>query len=226
MINETFLTKQYYLDHMSMFFKNSYGIIDREEILRSILLNVNNVGKEIINSFDIFNEKYFEITGLDPNSTVGQPLDFIASMYGITRSLKVNYSYYDSDTGTFVNRTDTIVLTNFELVFYLKVFITKINYQGTYEEIKNLYEPYGITYTYNITGIDSLECKVECTLNDGSGNNIYGTVSSPTNLGKLILSDNLLIESIGIVYKKSLGSTSVAEFDNSIFDSSNTLFGA
>ena len=126
MINETFLTKQYYLDHMSMFFKNSYGIIDREEILRSILLNVNNVGKEIINTFDIFNEKYFEITGLDPNSTVGEPLDFIASMYGITRSLKVNYSYYDSDAGTFVNRTDVIVLTNFELVFYLKVFITKI----------------------------------------------------------------------------------------------------
>ena len=79
---------------------------------------------------------------------------------------------------------------------------------------------------HNITGIDSLECKVECTLNDDLGNNAYGTVSSPTNLGKLILSDNLLIESIGIVYKKSLGSTSVAEFDNSIFDSSNTLFGA
>jgi len=214
MIDSKLLLKDYYLDKMSLFLKNSYGIIDREEIYIAILNNLNDVGKLLIYSFDIFegDDLYFSRLGYDPDSIYGAELDILASFYGVSRTKKIKYS----------NTEETITMTNAELKFYLQVIITRLNYQGTNEELSDLYKSKNILYKQTLSSgnLVPLSATIICT-----DSTKYGTALNPTTLGKLVLSDELLVESLGIEYIKSIGEPVVGTFDSSaIFDSGNYVF--
>ncbi len=214
MIDTRLLLKTYYLDKMSMFLKNSYGMEDRQDIYFAVLTNVNQTSKRLIYSFDIFkdDDEYFSTLEYDPNSTDCAELDILASLYGVTRTKKIKY----------FNIEETITMTNKELKFYLQVIITKINYQGSYEELKNLYESKSIIYKQSLDVNDdpiALNCDVLCLDPD-----LYGTASHLSTLGKLALSDELLIESLGIIYNKSIGQPVIGTFDNALFDIGTYVF--
>lgn len=158
MLKERLLSKDFYLDSMSMFLKNSFGMIDREETYRAILNNVNVIADSLISRYDLFNiffkEDYFERnkpSGMTADeyadSTEDTVLDNIAAIFGLSRSMNVTYygigyaNQYYGERG--VLYTEPILLTNRELYIYIKIAITKLNFQGTAGEIKNLYYPTG-----------------------------------------------------------------------------------
>lgn len=233
MLKETLLTKDFYLDQMSMFMKDSYGMIDREETYRAILNNVNDVADGLISRYDIFNllftEDYFErnkplgwTADAYKASTVDTVLDTIGAIFGIQRTFNIKYlgvnynGHYGADTST--EYKETITLSNLELYIYIQVVITKLNYQGTTEEIKHLY--YGNnqnnTYVqdlkiyYSWDDANPLDCNVFFCNSDEIAKNNYNS-----NIVKLFLSDKLLVESLGIRYLKHLTTaTFVARFDD------------
>lgn len=214
MISKDKLTQEYYLNTMSMFLKNSYGMIDREEIYRAVLNNVNDIGKLFIYTLYVSNpndDEYFATIEYDKDSVDGPMLDLVASFYGVTRSMRIKYSYNSTDYD------ENITLTNEQLKYYLKIIVAKTNYQGTYKELETLY---GNDITYSFTDPDD---SALCTIKSTSSRFIdNGTL---TNLGKLMLSDNILIESMGIAYTKLLGDIDLATFDNALFDDSRYVFG-
>ena len=149
MLKERLLSKDFYLDSMSMFLKNSFGMIDREETYRAVLNNVNGFADSLISRYDLFNilfkEDYFERNGIDKDGDEDAVLDNIAAIFGLNRSMNVSYygigyaNQYYGERG--VLYTESIRLTNRELYIYIKIAITKLNFQGTAGEIKDLYYP-------------------------------------------------------------------------------------
>lgn len=236
MLKDKLLSKDFYLDHMSMFLKDSFGMIDREETYRAILNNVNDIADDLISRYDIYNQlfttDYFERNKFEgmtteeyKNSTVDPILDNIAAIFGISRTVKVKYNginykgqgYYGDIDKTY---EETLTLTNRELFIYIQVVITKLNYQGTMGEISNLY------YNLDNTNLDEVQklkifyrwdpsfgplvCYVYFNNVDEINSNSYNS-----NIVKLFLSDKLLVESLGIKYNKFLSSNIfIAQFDD------------
>ena len=219
MLKEELLKKEFYLDNMSMFLKDSFGMIDREETYRAVLNNVNDVSDAFISHYDIYNvlyeDDYFKRNAPEGmtadeyrESTQDGILDNIAAIFGIKRVFKVKYtgiayqgSYYGASG---VEQNETLTLTNEELLIYIKVTITKLNYQGTTQEIKDLY--YGnendvkrlkIFYAWDTDS--PLTCNVYFCNFDEIAKNNYNS-----NLVKMFLSGLLIVDSLGITYNKYL----------------------
>ena len=226
MLKERLLNKNFYLDHMSMFLKDSFGIIDREETYRANLINVNKIADDIISRYDIYNllfeEDYFTRNNIDPTSTEDVWLDNIADIFGIQRTFNIKYKgvAYGGDSthygpaGSWVN--ETITLTNKQLYLYIKIMITKLNYQGTAGEIIDLYkndpdiDDLKIYYSW---GDASLNCDVYlCNTTE-----IYDNGNYNSSIVKMFLADLFLIESLGVVYNKQL---TLAAF-RAVFDANN-----
>lgn len=219
MLKENLLSKDFYLDKMSMFLKDSFGMIDREEVYRLVLNNVNDVSDDLISHYDIYNilytEDYFErnvpegMTAEEyANSTKDEILDRIAAIFGIQRTFNISYagqSYQGHYYGTIGETvTKTLTLTNRELLVYIKVVITKLNYRGTAQEIVELYNDDGNKDLQNLQifyswGSSPLVCNVYlCNFNEISRDNY------DSHLVELFLSDLLLVESLGVQYNKIL----------------------
>lgn len=234
MLNNRLLDKSYYLNAMSKFLLNSYGTEERYDVYLKILKNLDDVSESIFSRIDIYNvggwddSNYFTRNNVDENSTTDAWLDIIASIYNINRTM--NITYLDSRQTPEVSVTETITLDNWELFMYIKVIISRLNYQGTAKEIIDLYgngvpdgtnnndiKYLGIAYLWNFgLGSAQLSCKV--VLNNLSLIDMFNNNTGHQNICKLFLSDKLLIESLGITYNKELGSTlEFARFDSAKF---------
>ena len=221
LINERLLSKDFYLEHLSLFLKNSFGMIDREETYRAILNNVNDISIDFFSRLDIYNlmfqDDYFERNKPDgmsadeyKESYSDDVLDVIAGIFGIKREFNIQYyganinGHYGSDPNQLYK--ETITLNNRELLIYIQVIITRLNYQGTAGEIKNLYygsntEVQKLKIYYTWSDQNPLNCNVYfCNSEEVEDGGNYNS-----NLVKLFLSDNLLIESLGVEYKKNIG---------------------
>lgn len=224
MLKEELLSKNFYLDNMSMFLKDSFGMIDREETYRAVLNNINDFADNLISRYDIFNilftGDYFERNGINRNDDEDAVLDNIASIFGINRYMHIEYIGVDynghyGESG--VLQEEDIVLTNYELYVYIRIIITKLNYQGTAGEIVNLY--YGdddttdpvkqLKIKYSWDDSHPLTCDLWFCNPDIIRENNY-----QSNLVKLFLADKIVIESLGIQYNKHLSpAVFVGQFD-------------
>ena len=233
MLDNKLLDKNYYLNAMSKFLLNSYGTEERFDVYLKILKNLNNISEDIFSRLDIYNiagwdePSYFTRNNIDKQATDDKWLDIIASIYNINRTMEIEYD--DIRETPAVPTKEAITLTNWELFMYIKVVISRLNFKGTAKEIIDLYgngspsgdtediKYLGICYLWNISGSpQSLACNV--ILNNNDLINDFNNSTGYQNICKLFLSDKLLIESLGIVYTKSLGSRiEFAKFNSAKF---------
>ena len=209
---DRYLTHEYYHSRMSLFMRNSYGMIDRCDNYVDLLNNVHDVGIDLTNRLNIFlNEDYFTINNVDENSTKDTTLDIIASMFSLKRTFKLKY--IDSDgilNEKIVNKeyNEEITLTNRDLLAYIQITIIKNNFQGTNEELLYLYNKNTTHYLVQNLGLIYTWC------NSMSGSsepltcliyfkNVNDYLINRPNIVKMFYGGLLTIESLGITYKKS-----------------------
>ena len=230
MLDEKLLNKNYYLNAMSKFLLNSYGVSERYDVYLKILYNLDEIAEDIFSRFDIYNsadweeKDYFIRNNIDRTATEDKWLDIIASIYNINRTMQISYT----DPTTSPDPTDvteTITLNNWELYIYIKVMVSKLNFNGTAKEIVDLYGTGGVgsddlSITYlginyiwqNSNSTYPLSCQVIFYNNELI--NAFKNHTTNQNICKLFLSGNLLIESLGITYEKFLSSKlASARFD-------------
>lgn len=130
---------KYYEQKLPLYMKNSYGILEHFRILYELLLNVDSLEDNIIQSLDVFSNTYLEfINSLDgSDENVSDILDKLASLYGVSRNFGITYS--NSGTPTYEN----LSLTNKELLKLIQARIIQNGYKGTYEESRKLYDKIG-----------------------------------------------------------------------------------
>ena len=90
MLKEKLTNKEYYLSNMSMFLKESFGVVEQMEILLDWLKSVDNIADVFMNCYDIWNESYKHDLKRKVLSTEEfKPLDNLASLMGIQRDTKI-----------------------------------------------------------------------------------------------------------------------------------------
>ena len=230
MLDEKLLNKNYYLNAMSKFLLNSYGVSERYDVYLKILYNIDTIAEDIFSRFDIYNvanwsePDYFIRNGIDKTSKSDTWLDIIASIYNINRIMQISYTDPTTEPDP-TDITETITLNNWELYIYIKVMVSKLNFNGTAKEIVDLYgtgeigssdldiKYLGINYIWQNAGSTSpLSCQVIFYNTDLI--NDFKNRTGNENICKLFLSGNLLIESLGITYDKFLSS----KLEGALFD--------
>lgn len=109
MLKNKLLQSSYYENYLSLFLKNSFGILDRVNINIDILKNLDKTADEIIKILDVynilnesestndwfdnnheFNEEITKEVYLDLEDD--EKLDLLASIFGISRNMKISYT--------------------------------------------------------------------------------------------------------------------------------------
>lgn len=180
MIREDLLEFQYYLDKLSMFMKESYGITEQVEIFYRQLYEVNIKLDYFFSKLNIF-ENQIEI----PHDI----LDVIGSIFGLYRQFTIQVN----------NQDIQIDLNDEDFLTYIKCQIVKQNFKGTYEEIKKLYTTddtqalyTGMNFIYNLT--ESMLCRIYFS----------NYTNYDTDIQNLFLAGYLTVESMGISYQRVL----------------------
>lgn len=232
LINSQLLDEKFYLQSMSLFLKNSYGMEDRCKMYVNILNNVVDTSEELFNRLNIFyydistKKDYCDLNGIDKSSTSDRYLDLIAGIFNINREFEIRYT----NPGESSVNAETIELDNYELMLYIQAIATKFIFDGSYEQLHYFYNGtsllnYDLYYgdsearytdtdlcilTNNTTKflpITNLGIKYMTVPEAPLKCNIYYTGSpeiynNHTNIKKLFYGGYLTIESLGIVYNR------------------------
>lgn len=208
--NNELLKLQYYLDHVSMFMKDSFGMNERIKNYVNVLNNVNYYSEEFYKKLDIFNYPI-------PSSEKDEDkfLDYLGSIFGVERNLKITYVDNSGIFGEIGHiYTETLHLTDYDLWIYTMMTIIKNNFDGNTISLKNIYDPsndselsngmkaikqLGIRYTWNIPDSANTPLFVYIFLK-GRDDRPFDTISD--NLKKLFYAGKLTIESLGITSNK------------------------
>lgn len=194
----------WYLSKMSMFLKESYGIIEELKWDVDLLNNINNVCDSIVKSFDIYSitfdkdesDSYENIMNqYDKEGKDFLTLDIIASLIGISRNVFIANSW--------------VKLNNYDLWQYIIITIAKNNFKGTNEEIINAYNKAHIEIIY--LTVDKAQCTIKVKMDNLSENikNLFLRIDAP-----------LCIQSMGIYYNLELFQGEAKGF---ILDKNNNL---
>ena len=221
MIKKELLDANYYINKLSMFMRESYGIIPQINILIDWMNSVDKTSDLIASMLDIWNEDYLtmveEICGTGENEKPFLPLDVIASIVGCSRENIVEIpieSESEEENEENLNETkkEIITLNNEELLELIKIKILQNNYDGSLEAIKDLYINklrYNIYYSLipDVAGnskYQSASCNIYLDDNKipEEGQIIGEPISE--NIKKIFKYSDFFIESLGIVYNKLL----------------------
>lgn len=211
----------WYLDHMSMFLKESYGIKDQYQWFVDQLNSINFVCDNIVNMLDFYNVLWnkdnpwkFGIKFDDGTSEVKSFkeykdlvkyfdekdikldfLDMIAKLFGIQREFIC--TYIDPEGTDLIK--ETITLSNEELYDYILIVNARNNYDGTYDMIKETYtkafgEETVVYFTENSASstAEPLTAHI-CIIED----------ELTLNIKKMFRNKEFLIRSLGIQYEVS-----------------------
>ena len=194
MIRKDLLEFQYYLNRLSMFMKESYGMQEQFEIFYQQLLQVNNQFVYLFDQLDIFNTQDKELL----DTWVSKLIDKIGAIFGCYRkfTIIINEKY------------EELNLDDYDFIIYIKCQIIKQNFKGTREELSYIYSTFDdgkvtkglldlvMVYVLYQTQVPLLLNSVQC--------NIYWSNYSQysDNLRKLFLAGYLTIESMGILYNR------------------------
>lgn len=231
LINSQLLDEKFYLQSMSLFLKNSYGMEDRCKMYVNILNNVVDTSEELFNRLNIFyydistKKDYCDLNGINKSSTSDRYLDLIAGIFNINREFEIRYT---NPGGSRIVKN--IKLDNYELMLYIQAIATKFIFDGSYEQLHYFYNGtsllnYDLYYgdsearytntdlcilTNNTTKflpITNLGIKYKTVPDAPLTCNIYYTGSpeiynTHKNIEKLFYGGYLTIESLGIVYNR------------------------
>lgn len=201
MLKEKLTEKKYYLDNMSMFLKESYGIEEQLNMFVDWLKSMDNLADVSISCLDIWNPNYKnDLKRKISNDEDFKPLDNLASLIGISRETKI--SYYDKEKKEKVY--EILHFSNDDLIDLIIINIIQNNYKGTTKELIDLYQKklkyniYIVPSLKNLTTYNSAYCDVylEVTRSDGT------TISE--NIQKMFKYSNLFLRSLGIEYNALL----------------------
>lgn len=201
MLKEKLTEKKYYLDNMSMFLKESYGIEEQLNMFVEWLKSMDNLADVSISCLDIWNPNYKnDLKRKISNDEDFKPLDNLASLIGISRETKI--SYYDKEKKEKVY--EILHFSNDDLIDLIIINIIQNNYKGTTKELIDLYQKklkyniYIVPSLKNLTAYNSAYCDVylEVTRSDGT------TISE--NIQKMFKYSNLFLRSLGIEYNALL----------------------
>lgn len=170
LIIEKLRTWDYYLTKLPLYLRNSWGIDEHFHMLFELLQQLEENGAQLLFGFNVFSDEYSEYMNQFGNSNYlvasnnlecsenvttqsGTSYDFdllekIAEWYGVTRYFDVEY------VENLVIIKKQLKLTNEEL---LKLVLAKIilnNFNGSYEQIRELYNKINLPI-YVLTSISS-----------------------------------------------------------------------
>lgn len=214
-ISAELLTDTYYLNRMSIFLKESYGIKDRIAALCKIFKRIDYIYDKIINQLNVFDDAYKKDFVDEEDHTTNNYLDSIGKIFGIVRSFTINYGSNNNPTSN--NDLDGtkkyITLTNKEFLIYLKLQIIKQHFSGTREEIAMLY---GEEQALNALSELNLIYITREENYHGEVNLYWQNANGfSTDFKYMFLNGLLSIESMGITYSHVIGSIeSIITFDS------------
>ena len=201
MIREDLLEFQYYLDRLSKFMQESYGIDEQVRTFHSLLEQVNNYFDEFfreINLFDIKNENGEIIYPAYNFSGYAPLLDNIGAIFNCQR----NFTIPHYNNALQVISYSEINLTDDEYLIYIKTQIIKQNFDGTRETLQKLYTTY-MNNKIQKGILDLIFIYITDDDPDGAVCNIIWNEDNPTDNLKLLFENGYLtIESMGIRYRR------------------------
>jgi len=197
MIREDLLEFQYYLDRLSKFMQESYGIDEHVKTFHQLLIQVDDFYNQFLNDINIFNSYniYQNHNAL---------LDKLGAIFGCYRKFTIpKYStiYWNVIEG-FIN----IDLEDDDFLIYIKAQIIKQNFEGNREQLQTLYSTYqegelkeGILPLLFFYLQSPAKNSAECYIYWNTQNGVYSD-----DLINLFENGFLTIESMGILYHRSV----------------------
>ncbi len=196
MIDNRLKEKQYYLDKLSLFLRNSYGVEEQVTLLWKTLVDIDSTIDDFFEAF-----KMLKPEGID------DLLDKIAEIVGCKRNLDVSYG---SPLTSY-----TLSLSNEELIRSIKTRIIQNNYDGSFENFKKNYESIGLNVLATDGGVSGTSIQI---LNNDE--------KLTDNDKHMFLSGNYSIRSLGITYSFSMGDLDLIGFwDNILRTWNNSQWG-
>lgn len=200
MIREDLTEFRYYLEALSKFMQESYGISEQVKTFWSLLKQVDDYYDEYLRELDFFevNRKPGETSW----NVEGETLDKIGAIFGCQR--KFTIPVYD--TANMFNIVDyaQIDMNDDEFLVYIKTQVIKQNFDGTRETLQRLYStfvdgkiqegliPQRFLYTTEYAPDGAI-----CTIR-------WDEESPSQTLAKLFDNGYLTIESMGIRYRRQI----------------------
>lgn len=191
MIKELLLDFQYYLNRLSKFMQESYGINEQVRTFHSLLKQVDNYYNQFLNQLDIMN-----------TIPEGEMLDKIGAIFGCYRNFTI--PIYDPVNIYEIVDYGKINLNNKDFLTYIKTQIIKQNFDGTREELQKLYSTWKSNYIQK--GIVDLVFlyTTEVSQNGAICTIRWDTQNPSVNMRLLFENGYLTIESVGVLYKRQI----------------------
>lgn len=211
MLEDKLLTWKYYKNKLPLYLQNSYGFEEHFKLLFNILTNVDEIEDLIFKETNLFVKNYFDnldIDGITADGTEYNILDWFASLYNVSRKFSVDLVEIIGGVPTTV--TYQLNLTNYELLILVMTKIVSTYYDGTYENLKSLYDLIGIQVLF--FGDTNASGRASCFLIN------YENYSS--NIQRMFDAGLLIVKSAGIDY--SFGGHSTLDYI-ALWDSNNDL---
>lgn len=194
MIRQDLVELQYYLNRLSKFMQESYGINEQVETYFSLLDQVNSYYDQFFDQLDFMNIN----SSINPE---GEMLDHIGAIFGCRRSFTI--PIYSADDPYEIEDYEHVDLNNDEYLIFIKTQVIKQNFDGTRGTLQKIYATYiddeitsehliDLIFLYIMDPENPLHC------------HIYWDIDDPSeNLKILFENGYLTIESLGIVYTRS-----------------------
>jgi hypothetical protein len=215
MIKELLLQDEYYLEQLTLFLRNSYGIDEQQKMLVDILRQVNKTEDDIMNQLGAFidSETALNIDYINSlDGDVSKLMDDIGSLLGISRNLTISCTTNILiDGGFYVFDDEQITLNNFEFFIYIACTIFNNNYDGTFKMASDLYDrlntqdnPKAIRIIMlsdvNVSGVCNVYFDEQSPYGYVAGDT-EETFNNRKNIYALFFSGLLTLTSMGITYK-------------------------
>lgn len=190
MIKEDLLDFKYYLDRLSKFMQESYGINEQVKIFWSLLKQVNDCYDEFFKEVDFYHHNFESGNGL---------LDKIGNIFGCQRCFTIPVFDSNEAVASYIK----VDLTDEEYLLYIKTQVIKQNFTGDRKTLQELYSTYiNGRIQQGLIDLRFLYITIDDEVN-GATCNIYWDIDNPSdNLKNLFLNGYLTIESMGIRYRR------------------------
>lgn len=194
MIREDLLDLQYYLNRLSKFMQESYGINDQVETYQSLLVQVNSYYDEFFNQLNF-------MKGYTPQ---GEILDYIGAIFGCRRNFTIPIYDYTQDPPV-IDHYVNINLNDKDYITFIKTQVVKQNFDGRRDTLRKLYATYinGKLTTDHLLDLQFIYFRKYD--DDSATCRIYWNIDNPSeNLKNLFENGYLTIESMGIRYTRTI----------------------
>lgn len=185
MISKTLLSFDYYKRKLPLYLQTCESFLSHFHIWHDFLQCIDTRSDVLLASLNIFDNNWL-VENQYNNSKDNDLLDKLASLYNVSRSFRITYEKDNATT------TETLTLNNEELLTLIRARIIKNYFDGSTEQIQQYYAMLNIGEFAQITRTSGV-CQI-----------IYVTKDTTNNYSKMFLAGLLTIESMGILYTRSL----------------------